>query len=251
MPLYPARPFAVTIGGTGTSTAFTAGSVVYAGASGVYTQSNSNLFFDGTNLGIGTAVPSTKADIQSGLINIGNSGADGSLTEVFRIGLAGNTGTSNWRHSIYSSLSSNSALAFLKFSIGSNQTTQVDVLTLRASGAVGIGITTPTSLLDLYGGTLTLSNTSTVTQRAQADLVPSWVVSTDASRTARAVLNVYDTAAREIMRGEASGTAAMVGFLGAAAVVRQTVTGSKGANAALTSLLAALAALGLITDSSS
>ena len=46
-------------GGTGTATAFTAGSVVFAGASGVYAQDNTNLFFDDTNnrLGIGTASP--------------------------------------------------------------------------------------------------------------------------------------------------------------------------------------------------
>lgn len=43
-------------GGTGTATAFTAGSVVFAGASGVYSQDNANLFWDNTNdrLGVGT-----------------------------------------------------------------------------------------------------------------------------------------------------------------------------------------------------
>ena len=46
----------VANGGTNTSTAFTAGSVVFAGSSGTYTQDNSNLFFDDTNdrLGIGS-----------------------------------------------------------------------------------------------------------------------------------------------------------------------------------------------------
>lgn len=46
-------------GGTGTATAFTTGSVVFAGASGVYTQDNTNFFWDDTNnrLGIGTASP--------------------------------------------------------------------------------------------------------------------------------------------------------------------------------------------------
>jgi hypothetical protein len=49
----------VANGGTNAST-FTAGSVVFAGASGTYTQDNSNLFWDNTNktLGIGTASPS-------------------------------------------------------------------------------------------------------------------------------------------------------------------------------------------------
>ena len=52
-------------GGTGTATAFTAGSVVFAGASGVYAQDNTNLFFDDTNnrLGIGTSSPSTALTI--------------------------------------------------------------------------------------------------------------------------------------------------------------------------------------------
>lgn len=36
-------------GGTGTSTAFTAGSIPFAGASGVYSQNNANLFWDNTN----------------------------------------------------------------------------------------------------------------------------------------------------------------------------------------------------------
>ena len=48
-------------GGTGTATAFTSGSVVFAGASGVYAQDNANLFWDDTNntLGIGTSSPGT------------------------------------------------------------------------------------------------------------------------------------------------------------------------------------------------
>jgi hypothetical protein len=49
----------VGYGGTGTSTAFTAGSVVFAGASGVYSQSNANFFWDNTNkrLGLNTTTP--------------------------------------------------------------------------------------------------------------------------------------------------------------------------------------------------
>lgn len=48
-------------GGTGTATALTAGSVVFAGASGVYSQNNSNLFWDNSNtrLGIRTSSPSS------------------------------------------------------------------------------------------------------------------------------------------------------------------------------------------------
>lgn len=49
-------------GGTGTSSTFTSGSIVFAGASGVYSQDNSNLFYDNTNdrLGVGTTTPVSK-----------------------------------------------------------------------------------------------------------------------------------------------------------------------------------------------
>lgn len=48
-------------GGTGTSTTFTAGSVVFAGASGIYSQNNSKFFWDDANaaLGIGIAPAAT------------------------------------------------------------------------------------------------------------------------------------------------------------------------------------------------
>lgn len=58
---------AVARGGTGTGTAFTAGSVVFAGASGTYSQNNANFFWDNTNnrLGIGTTTPSSSFDVLS------------------------------------------------------------------------------------------------------------------------------------------------------------------------------------------
>ena len=58
----------VANGGTGTNTQFTAGSVVFAGASGVYSQDNANLFWDDTNnrLGIGTSSPDANLTIAGG-----------------------------------------------------------------------------------------------------------------------------------------------------------------------------------------
>jgi len=57
----------VANGGTGTSTAFTTGSVVFAGASGVYSQNNAKFFWDNTNnrLGINTATPQTQLTVVS------------------------------------------------------------------------------------------------------------------------------------------------------------------------------------------
>jgi hypothetical protein len=60
-----AGTLAVARGGTGTTTQFTTGSVVFAGASGVYTQDNANLFWDDTNnrLGIGETSPQASLHI--------------------------------------------------------------------------------------------------------------------------------------------------------------------------------------------
>ena len=54
-----ATTIGVAYGGTGTSTTFTSGSIVFAGASGIYSQDNANLFYDSTNfrLGIKTNSP--------------------------------------------------------------------------------------------------------------------------------------------------------------------------------------------------
>lgn len=56
-------------GGTGTTTAFTAGSVVFAGASGVYSQDNANFFWDDTNnrLGLGITTPTCTLDVVGGI----------------------------------------------------------------------------------------------------------------------------------------------------------------------------------------
>lgn len=62
-----AGTLAVANGGTGTSTAFTAGSVVFSGASGVYAQDNANFFWDDANnrLGIGTATPAVSLAVSA------------------------------------------------------------------------------------------------------------------------------------------------------------------------------------------
>ena len=54
-----------TNGGTGTNTAFTQGSVVFAGASGNYSQDHTNFVWDSTNfrLGIDKSVPTTALDV--------------------------------------------------------------------------------------------------------------------------------------------------------------------------------------------
>lgn len=77
--------------------------------------------------------------------------------------------------------------------------------------------------LTVNGSLLTVGQSS-VQERAQALLAATWVVSTDATRTARLTLSAYDaTAAREGVRVEADGSQGRIGFLGANAAARQTL----------------------------
>ena len=86
---YSGTALPIANGGTGTSTAFTTGSVVFAGASGVYSQNNAQFFWDNTNsrLGIGTTSPTVKLDV------IGSIEASAAATQdgVILAGRAGGT----------------------------------------------------------------------------------------------------------------------------------------------------------------
>ncbi|MDC0449021.1 helix-turn-helix domain-containing protein, partial [bacterium] len=87
-------------GGTGTSTQFVPGSLVFAGASGVYTQDAPNLFWvDGSDyLGIGTSNPSYTLDVNGdiriasgsdlyiGTVGIGDTGGGASTAGAYLVG---------------------------------------------------------------------------------------------------------------------------------------------------------------------
>lgn len=64
--------------------------------------------------------------------------------------------------------------------------------------------------------------TDTTDRMLAANWTATWATATHASRKGRATFNVYDTAIREAIRIEASGSAAMVGFYGVAAVTQPT-----------------------------
>lgn len=98
-------PVVPSSGGTGTTTVFTQGSVVFAGASGVYTQDNTNLFWDDTNnrLGIGTASPTVTLDVRghgnffSGVTTLGMGIMAGSdSTHAVRIGYFNSNNVAVW-----------------------------------------------------------------------------------------------------------------------------------------------------------
>ena len=67
-----------------------------------------------------------------------------------------------------------------------------------------------------FGVSLTTYAESSTTDRTQMGAISwSWATATHASRAARAIFDIYDTAAREALRLEATGSAARVGIGGA------------------------------------
>ena len=78
----------VANGGTGTATAFTTGSVVFAGASGAYSQSNTKLFWDNTNnrLGINTGSPQTQLTVLSNTQTTTPTGTLPAGTDIYIVG---------------------------------------------------------------------------------------------------------------------------------------------------------------------
>ena len=144
----------VANGGTGTATAFTAGSVVFAGASGVYTQDNANLFWDNTNdrLGIGTASPSEKLEVSGSLKITGSS-----------VNIAPSTGTNaayvlntNTSGNLFCAIDSSTGAAFgagnyarVLYSSGAYPlaffTNDAERMRIDSSGNVAVGTTTAAS----------------------------------------------------------------------------------------------------------
>lgn len=119
----------------------------------------------------------------------------------------------------------------------------IQIISHRSSGTAAAGF---------GSGLAFLLESSTTNDQNAARLTASWVVATHASRTARLTLSAYDSAAeREGMRIEGSGTAAMLSFFGANAVVKQTgcavPTDLPECIAAITALRTALNNYGLTT----
>ena len=134
-------------GGTGTATAFTSGSVVFAGASGVYSQNNAQFFWDNTNnrLGIGNASPGASLDVTG---NMRFSAASPNLE------------FNNGGPMVYSPAAN--TLAFAK---GGGPGSPIETMRIASDGAVGIGNSSPNATLHLQGikggnGRMTQSSTS-------------------------------------------------------------------------------------------
>ncbi len=114
--------------------------------------------------------------------------------------------------------------AIQKVNIGSDGATWIrgdDAGTNAVLNVLTIGHNTSGTPAAGYGTGLVFQGESTTTvDTTMADEQVSWVVPTHASRTAKRVFSIYDTAARTAMTMQASGSAAMLGLYSATPVVQ-------------------------------
>ncbi len=160
----------VTYGGTGTATQFTQGSIVFAGASGIYTQDNSQFFWNDTahSLGIGTANPMSELQVNGGEVQIGSSGASCTANNAGAIRYSGGTlyycNSSAWTAfgaaGAGGSVNIGSQYQMAYYSATGTAVSGDSSITTDSSndlivglGKLGIGTTTPVASLDLRAET--------------------------------------------------------------------------------------------------
>ena len=191
-------PITVPQGGTGL-TSLTAGYIPYGNGTSAF-SSSSSLYFDGTNLGIGTSSPANKLDIQS------TTGVVGRLNNT------GNTNDTYWEAKntfgdVYFGLGGTGAYIYTASSIPIQfYTTGSERMRIDSSGNVGIGITNPASFskLTVNGGLAILANGSMGVYNSDNTNF-FYLNNAGASGANNAVLTFSCTNKGELMRLDSSG----------------------------------------------
>jgi hypothetical protein len=224
-----------------------------------------------TTVGIGQTSPRAKLDVTGAILSTDFLRAEGYSTpptgEGLELGYSGAVGyvsafnrtTSAWKPLIMRGASiflrANNVDFLSGADTGGTSLYTTDAGTAGASAVLTMYHRTSGAPTTGYGADVLLAlDSATVADRAAMLTRTIWATATDASRKARTNFFIYDTTNRTAMTIEASGTAAMIGFLGASAVARQNITGVHSGTlaqlqTAFVNLLTGLANLGLITDS--
>lgn len=128
-----------------------------------------------------------------------------------------------------------------------------DTATNTVTNVIAIGHNSTGTPAAGFGTAITFfAESATVVNRNLGRLYFEWVTATDSGRASKGrVTAFYETTERTALSWAATSSEAQLGFFATTPAGKQTVTGSKGGNAALDSLLDALVAYGLITDSTS
>jgi hypothetical protein len=167
-------------GGTGTATAFTAGSVVFAGASGVYSQDNTNFFWDNTakELGIRTASPLSALHVNAdgvglvaGLSLTNNNGATAGNGAAINFG-ANSVATAQTGQIASALLVNGGQHAYMTFSTRASNVL-AERMRIHFTGGVSIGNTTDPGANNLsvtgtgqFGTTVGVGNATPATSGA-------------------------------------------------------------------------------------
>jgi hypothetical protein len=158
-----AGTLAVANGGTGTATAFTAGSVVFAGASGVYSQDNANLFWDNTNdrLGIGTTSPAQKLHVNGNALlggspaaqysNVTISGDAAIQSAAPLLNFVNAAGSTRFGYLYHTGSGGNIELLNQQAGAITFGTNNAERMRIDSSGNVGIGTSSPATRLHVAG----------------------------------------------------------------------------------------------------
>lgn len=161
---------------------------------------------------------------QDAIILLDAQSASGQIASLTFNSLAGGSSTS-FR------FSDNLATVFIEAGLNVGSATGAGAGQISTSGSVGVGVAVASNVRLYAKGTDTTSSNYALLAADSAGTSLLWARN-----------DGY------VMLAKSGGS---IGFFAAAAATKQTVTGSRGGNAALASLLSALATYGLVTDSSS
>jgi len=162
-------------GGTGTTSTFTQGSVVFAGVGGVFSQDNGNFFWNDSSirLGLGTSTPSYDLSFggtASREIWVERGASTGSsLTVQAGGGVSGGTNANGGNLVLASGITTGTGTANIQFNIypagstGATDNTALTALTVSATGLTGMTAATTLqgnagSGSNMNGGALTLAS---------------------------------------------------------------------------------------------